>query len=109
MKGVEEIKKYLSEQFHLPLKQVETMMPSFITALNSHMDTLEKAVGENDLAQMGRAGHTIKGAFLNLGLLECADIALDIEESAKSGNSSVDYRSKLDVLHRHLEPVFSAK
>lgn len=107
--SVEKIKNYLSEQYHLPLEQVETMMPSFIAALRSHMDRLEIALSENNLVQMGKAGHTIKGAFLNLGLAECAGIALDIEESGKAENSSVDYRSKLDSLHRHLEPVFTSE
>lgn len=109
MMGVEEIKNYLSEQFHLPLEQVETMMPSFIVALRSHMETLENAVRQGDVAQVGIAAHTIKGAFLNLGLEECAKIALDIEKTAKAGNSRLDYSSKLDALHRHLEPVFTAE
>lgn len=103
--GVEEIKKYLSDQFHLPVEQVEAMMPSFIATLGSHMETLEDALSGNDLTQIGKAGHTIKGAFLNLGLAECAMIARDIEESGKAGNSTADYRSKVDSLHRHLEPV----
>lgn len=104
--GAEEIKKYLSKQFQLPLEQVETMMPSFISTLSSHMQTLEDALSNNDLMQIGKAGHTIKGAFLNLGLKECAEIAFDIEESGKAGKSGVDYRSKIDLLHQHLEPVF---
>lgn len=104
--GVEEIKKYLSDQFHIPIEQVETMMPSFISTLGSHMETLEVALSENDFTELGKAGHTIKGAFLNLGLEECAKIALDIEESGKSGNTSADYRSKVDSLHRCLKPVF---
>ena len=104
--GVEEIKKYLSKQFSLPAEQVETMMPSFISTLGSHMETLENALRENDLTKIGKAGHTIKGAFLNLGLEECAKIAFVIEESGKAGNSSMDYRAKIDSLHHHLEPVF---
>jgi HPt (histidine-containing phosphotransfer) domain-containing protein len=104
--NVDDIKKYLSDQFHLPLDQVEAMMPSFIATLDSHMENLEEALGDNDLNEIGKAGHTIKGAFLNLGLKECARIALDIEESGKAGNSGVDYRSKVDSLHRCLEPVF---
>lgn len=105
--GVEDIKKYLSDQFHLPAEQVETMMPSFISTLDTHMQTLEEALKVNDLSQIGKAGHTIKGAFLNLGLDECARIALDIEQSGKAGNNNVDYRSKVDSLHRCLAPVFS--
>jgi HPt (histidine-containing phosphotransfer) domain-containing protein len=103
--GSEDIKKHLLAQFHLPEEQIESMMPSFLSTLGAHMETLEDALKEQDLTQLGRAGHTIKGAFLNLGLEECAQIALDIEFSGKAGDKRVDYRAKIDSLHKHLEPV----
>lgn len=106
MMGVEGIKKHLFEQFNLPMEQIETMMPSFISTLSSHMEALEGAFSENDLIQLGKAGHTIKGAFLNLGLKECAKVALEIEESGKAGNEQIDYRAKIDSLHCFLESVF---
>lgn len=105
--SAEEIKNYLSEHYHLSPEQAESMMPSFLSALRSHMNTLENAVREGNEAQMCRAGHTIKGAFLNLGLGKCAQIALDIEESAKGANSSVDYTSKLEMLRCLLAPVLT--
>ncbi|PHR28986.1 MAG: hypothetical protein COA36_04705 [Desulfotalea sp.] len=105
MQGIEDIRKYLSEQFHLSLEQVDSMMPSFVSTLASHMDMLENALAANDLILIGKAGHTIKGAFLNLGLAECAKIAIDIEESSKAGDCNTDYRSKVDSLHRLLEGV----
>ena len=105
MIGADDIKKHLLHQFHLPVEQIESMMPSFLSTLGSHMETLEDALREQDLMQLGRAGHTIKGAFLNLGLQECAKIALDIEVSGKAGDEQMDYRAKIDSLHKHLEPV----
>lgn len=105
MISAENIKKHLASQFNLPDEQIESMMPSFISTLGEHMHTLDKALNGNDLIQLGKAGHTIKGAFLNLGLEECAEIALDIERSGKAGNSDVDYRQKIDILHRLLKPV----
>ena len=103
--SVEEIKKYLSEQFHLPVDQVETMMPSFLSTLGMHMENLEEALNKNNLMQVGKAGHTIKGAFLNLGLNECAQIARDIEECGKAEDAAIDYRSKIDLLHHHLKDI----
>lgn len=81
------------------------MMPSFLSTLGEHMETLEDALGDSDLLRLGKAGHTIKGAFLNLGLQECAQIAIDIELSGKAGDSSVDYRAKIDSLHQLLKPI----
>jgi HPt (histidine-containing phosphotransfer) domain-containing protein len=103
--SVEEIKKYLSEHFHLPVDQVETMMPSFLSTLGMHMENLEEALNKNNLMQVGKAGHTIKGAFLNLGLNECARIARDIEEYGKAEDPAIDYRSKIDLLHHHLKDI----
>jgi len=105
MQGAEDIKKHLLKQFSLPIEQIEAMMPSFLSTLSSHMDALEDALAGNDLLQLGRAGHTIKGAFLNLGLDECAQIAFEIELSGKSADENMDYRTKIDTLHKHLLPV----
>ena len=103
--SVEEIKKHLCEHFHLPEDQVETMMPSFLSTLGMHMENLEEAMIANNLMRIGKAGHTIKGAFLNLGLNECARIAKDIEECGKAEDPKLDYRSKIDLLHHHLEGI----
>ncbi|BHH82911.1 hypothetical protein LA52FAK_12000 [Desulforhopalus sp. 52FAK] len=105
MLGAEDIKKHLLQQFNLPVEQIESMMPSFLSTLSSHMDTLEEAYVGDDLMQLGKAGHTIKGAFLNLGLADCAQIAHDIELSGKAGDNTLDYRAKIDSLHKHLEYV----
>ena len=94
----EQIKEYLSRQFGLPVEQVELMLPSFLTTLGSHMANLEKALAENDLNLIGKAGHTIKGAFLNLGLMECAAIALQIEEDGKQGKSSTNFQKLVEDL-----------
>ena len=107
MISTENIKKHLANQFHLPDEQIESMMPSFLSTLGEHMQTLENAHGANDLVLLGKAGHTIKGAFLNLGLDDCAQIALDIERSGKAGDSNVDYRQKIDTLYQLLQPVLS--
>ena len=67
------------------------MLPEFMSTLSSHMQSLEQSCKEKKLAELAKAGHTIKGAFLSLGLSECAEIALYIEQSARSSDDSVDY------------------
>ncbi len=103
--SIEEIKEYLAKQFNLPSEQIETMMPSFIATLVDHMNNLEAAYLEKNLLKLGKAGHTIKGAFLNLGLHDCADIAYEIELSGKAEDASIDYGAKISSLQRQLEPV----
>lgn len=103
--STEEIKQHLANQFQLPVDQIESMLPSFLEALGAHMEALEKAMSEADLLRIGKAGHTIKGAFLNLGLKECAEIALEVELAGKAGDATVNYREKIDSLHRLLKSV----
>ena len=102
---ISQIKLYLFNQFSLSEEQVLEMLPSFITTLSGHMANLEKALANGNLEVLGKTGHTIKGAFLNLGLADCAEIALQIEHRGKEGDMSTDYsrlvadlRKKIDVI-----------
>ncbi len=99
------IKEHLARQFHLPDEQIDKMLPSFVSTLKVHMQNLESALAEEDFISLGRASHTIKGAFLNLGLDDCAEIALKIEEKGKLGDSSPHFRRLLDDLRLKIEPV----
>lgn len=100
---LEQIEGYLCEKFHLPQEQVGEMLPNFIVALASHLDNLDGALESGDLVMLGRAGHTMKGALLNLGLLDCVDIALEIEQKGKARDTSVDYRAMVGDLRKNLE------
>lgn len=104
-KRIEHIKAYLKEQFNLPVEQIELLLPSFIATLGTHMQSLESALHENNPTSIGKVGHTIKGAFLNLGLEDCADIALCIEERGKAGDYSADYKRLVEDLRRKINPV----
>jgi len=102
---LQHIKSHLAERFNLPAEQIETMLPSFVMTLSDHMQSLEEALEENNPVTLGRIGHTIKGAFLNLGLDDCAQIALQIEERGKAGDHTTNYRQLVDDLREKLTPV----
>jgi HPt (histidine-containing phosphotransfer) domain-containing protein len=100
-----QIKSYLSDQFGLSDEQVSDMLPSFFSTLSGHMTNLEQAFTSANLEVLGKTAHTIKGAFLNLGLTDCAEIASLIEQKGKTGDQSADYaqlianlRQKVDVI-----------
>lgn len=82
------------------------MVPNFIAALSSHLDRLESAWQARDLENLGKAGHTMKGALLNLGINDCVEIALDIEQGGRELDENVDYESLLGELRRSLEVLF---
>ncbi|MFN2354659.1 MAG: Hpt domain-containing protein [Desulfopila sp.] len=81
------VKQHLSKYFSLPENQVEEMLPEFRRTLCAHMKNLKNAQATKGLAELERAAHAIKGAFLSLGLTDCADLALQIEDGAANGKS----------------------
>ena len=62
-------------------------------------------MAENNLASIGEVGHTIKGAFLNLGLDDCASIALQIEERGKAGDHETNFKQLVEDLRLKISPI----
>jgi histidine phosphotransfer protein HptB len=106
---VDQIKSYLFRQFSLSEEQVVEMLPSFFTTLSGHMASLEKAFADGNLEILGKTGHTIKGAFLNLGLIDCAEIALEIEQQGKAGNMSTDYARLVADLRKKINVIVNSR
>lgn len=101
------IKIYLSNQFNLPEEQVVSMLPEFKKTLSGHMMNIEKVFQTSDLSNLEKAAHTIKGAFLNLGLIDCAEIAMKIESSAAEKDPSVDYSSLIISMGKIVKEIVS--
>lgn len=104
-RSVESIRLHLTEQFHLPMEQIDLMLPNFLAILGTHMCNLENALAANNPVQLGKVGHTIKGAFLNLGLSDCARIALAIEEKGRQGGDLTDLKKLIEDLRLVVKPV----
>ena len=103
--SIKKVENYLAEQFHLTEEQIESMLPGFVATLAVHMQNLEAALTEKSMVTIGKSAHTLKGALLNLGLEECAKTALLIEEEAKAGDGSTDFKKLVDNLRIGLDPV----
>ncbi len=87
------IRRYIKSQFDLPDDQIESMIPLFLATLAEHLTTLDQACAANDPAKLGQVAHTIKGALLNLGLHQAAEIARAIEEHGKAADDTADYQA----------------
>ena len=71
------------------------------------MDRLDKALMDNDSLLTGKAAHTIKGAFLNLGLDECAELARIIEQAGKSAEKIEDLTPNVEKLRLKLNRILN--
>jgi len=103
----QEIKDFLKKQFNLSGDQIDAMLPGFIDTLASHMDHLEEVFQSGDIIRLGKAGHIIKGALLNLGLAECAEIAYIIEKEGKNRNENTDFEALVYTLKDKLADYLS--
>lgn len=103
--SIKKIEIYLLTRFDLTEEQVESMLPGFIETLAAHLQNLENRLAEKDPVKIGKAAHTFKGALLNLGMEDCAQIARLIEEKGKAGLVSTDFQKLVDDLRVCLAPV----
>ncbi len=87
----EHIVHYLGKQFSLSDEQIRSMLPEFKKALADHVTVLNEQNNSGQLKDLAKAAHTIKGAFLNLGLSDLAELALQLEMNAVKNNPEEDY------------------
>ena len=104
---INQIKAYLCDQFQLSEEQIGEMLPGFIQTLSTHMENMERNLAEDDPIALGKAGHTMKGALLNLGLNDCAELALRIEESGKADDRLTDFTVLVADLRQRISPLFN--
>ncbi|HID69760.1 MAG TPA: Hpt domain-containing protein [Desulfobacterales bacterium] len=96
---------FLCEYYKLPAEKVADMLPTFLNVLQNHMIKMEKTVAEGDIQSIGNVGHTLKGALMNLGLDDFAEIAQTIEREGKAGRSEVDYSGLVDQLKENMAEI----
>jgi len=87
-------------QDDLPVAAARALAPDLVIGASSH--GLEQALAEADPQRIGKAGHTIKGAFLNLGMGECAKLAMNIEEKGRNGGAIDELRTLIENLRHQL-------
>ncbi len=104
---VKRIKEYLKRHFGLSEEQVSGMMPDFIATLSKHMDNLERDLQSGDLTALGKSGHTMKGALVNLGLDDYAELAFKIEMAGKNGDTNLDYANMSIQLREVVDKMLS--
>ncbi len=99
------VSAFLCDYYKLPEEKVADMLPTFLDVLQNHIINMEKTVKEGDIHTIGRVGHTLKGALMNLGLDDFAEIAKTIEKEGKAGRWGVDYSSLVDQLKENLAEI----
>ena len=87
--------------------KIDTFMPRFLTTLQTHLDNLQRPVATKNLEELSRAAHTMKGALLNLGLKDLADVAYQLELQSKAGDMASDYQTRAEQLAREISIIIT--
>ena len=101
----EHIRAHLKNQFGLADEQIDSLLPSFVNTLAEYMGELEARFEAGNTEEVGRVAHTTKGALLNLGLHEQAELAKKIEVSARAGCELAEIEEELGNLSAALAPL----
>lgn len=96
------IVNHLHDAYMLTDEKVAEVLPRFLDTLLTHLEKLDHPLQTNNLDELGKVGHTLKGALLNLGLADLADIAYGIEQQCKVGNTTADYQGMAQQLQEKI-------
>jgi HPt (histidine-containing phosphotransfer) domain-containing protein len=89
-------------------KDLEDLIPVFMSNRNKEIDLLRTALGSKDYEQLKQLGHRMKGVGNSYGFGPISDFGKVIEDSAKAADDGkiggcidayVDYLSKVQVVY----------
>lgn len=99
------IREHLSTAYLLPPEKIETVLPRFLESLQALIFNLERAAETDSRETLGRVGHTIRGALLNLGLKELAAIAFVLEQNSRTADLEQDCAGVIAELKKEIAKI----
>ena len=99
------IHEHMKSSYLLDEEKIRTILPGFLNTLQQQLQTVEQCLDRGDLSALGKAGHTLKGALLNLGLFELADVAYSIEQQGKQRAADADYSEMISYLGTNIRLI----
>ena len=87
----------IADDLDFDLEDVEMLMEVFLETTQESLSTLKQAIDSNNFEEIHMSAHSIKGSASNLTMTEIANIAKEIEHSAKD-NESINYLEKYQLL-----------
>jgi len=75
----------LAENIGLEEEEYLELVRLFVETGKSDMDKLRSAIDERNAEEVARASHSLKGAAVNLGFIECFEAAKKINDEAREG------------------------
>lgn len=103
--GYEMAREYMITHFNLSREDTVNLLTTMQHVLNTNLTIIQTALERQDLQQLQRTAHTIKGSLAQIGLTEMASLSRFIEEMARQGGStSESYNTVVQQLISGLQP-----
>ena len=102
---LEIMRRHMQESYLLDAKQVEEVLPRFLGTLFQYMHKLETLEQEGDAAALAKTSHAVRGALLNLGLLDLAEYVREEEQQCANPGGLSACRNLLAELRGKLQPL----
>ncbi len=99
------VSRFLCEHYKLSDDKVAAMLPTFLSVLQNHIWDMERVLEQKDVRAIGKVGHTLKGALMNLGLDDFAAIAQSIEIAGKEGRREFDFQGLVAQLKENMSEI----
>lgn len=89
-------------------KDLEDLIPTFLSNRRKELDTLRAALAAADFEQLRQLGHRMRGVGNSYGFERVSDIGQRIEDAARSGDKAAleaqiahygDYLSRLQIAY----------
>ncbi len=94
----------IADELEFALNDVEMLIEIFLEGAEDSLSALKEAIDKNNLEQIFRFAHAIKGSAANLTLMEISNLAKEIEYSARE-KKVVDYTQIFENLKKSIANI----
>ncbi len=100
--------QHIADILEFDLEDVEMLVDMFLTDAKASLENVESLIASNDFEQMKNISHGIKGSASNLMLEEIREVAVEIEDLAKT-KTSANYHALFEKLEHELKTIEAIK
>ncbi len=94
----------MADKLDFDLEDVEMLVEVFLSEAKKNLVDLKKAIDTNNLEDIFRYAHSIKGSAANLTLQEISNIAKEMEDNARI-NATFDYKATYEILRQFIDNI----
>jgi len=94
----------IADELDFDLEDIEMLMEVFMESTQESMDLLKIAIDNNNLDEIFKSAHAIKGSSANLTLMDISNIAKEIEHEARESNN-INYLERYEILNNMISKL----